>query len=62
MNEEGHRARRPPDLDIAAADSDKRPARRWWDHPKDLSDIELMLAVRSMVAVDHAVDHRRRAA
>jgi hypothetical protein len=62
VNEEGHRARRPPDLNITAVDSDKRPARRWWDRPKDLSDVEVMLAVRSMVAVDPAVDQRRRAA
>jgi hypothetical protein len=62
MNEESRPARRLPDLNRTAADSNKRLGRRWWEHPKDLTDDELMLVVRSIAAVDRAVDKRRRAA
>jgi hypothetical protein len=46
-----------------SADSSEQPRRRrWWDHPEDLADEELLLVVRSMVAVDRAVDARKKAA
>jgi hypothetical protein len=38
------------------------PGRHWWEHPEDLTDDQLMLVVRSMAAVDRAVDRHRRAA
>jgi hypothetical protein len=62
MNEERRPARRLPDLNITAADCTKRPGRRGWDHPEDLSDDELMLVVRSTAAVDRAVDGFRKEA
>ena len=63
MNEESRPLRRLPDLNITVADTTKRIGRRWWEHPEDLPDDELMLVVRSIAAVDRAVDrHRRRAA
>jgi hypothetical protein len=62
MNEESRPARRLPDLYITAADSNRQTGRRWWEHPEDLSDDELMRVVRSIAAVDRAVDRRRRAA
>jgi hypothetical protein len=33
---------------------------RWWDNPGSLDDDELLLVVRSMLAVDRAVDSFRR--
>jgi hypothetical protein len=61
MNEESRPARRLPN-DHPASESSRSVGRRWWEHPEDLSDSELMLIVRSMVAVDQAVDRVRRAA
>jgi hypothetical protein len=62
MNEESRPARRLPDVNSTAADSNKRLGRRWWEHPEDLDDAELMLVVRAIAAVDRAVDKHRRAA
>lgn len=60
MNKESRLASRLPSLNLA--DSTKQPARRWWQHPEDLPDDELMLVVRSIGAVDRAVDRHRRTA
>jgi len=51
-----------PQTHITTADSTRQPGRRWWEHPEDLPDDELMLVVRSIAAVDRAVDKHRRAA
>jgi hypothetical protein len=63
MNERSRPARRLPDLNITATDTTKQAGRRWWEHPEDLRDEELLLVVRSISAVDRAVDrHRKKAA
>jgi hypothetical protein len=60
MNEERRPARRLPDLNITARDCNRQAGRRWWKHPEDLPDDKLMLVVRSIAAVDRAVDSYRR--
>jgi hypothetical protein len=59
VNKESRLAGRLPNLNFAG--SAKRPGRRWWQHPEDPDD-ELMLVVRSIGAVDRAVDRHRRTA
>lgn len=51
-----------PRPNITSAESNRRPGRRWRDNPREWSDDELMLVVRSFAAVDRAVDKYRRKA
>jgi hypothetical protein len=60
MNEESRPARRLPK--ITTSKPNRRPGPRWWESPSDLPDEELMLVVRSISAVDRAVDRYRRKA
>jgi hypothetical protein len=63
MNEESRPPAAPRRSTTTGIESIRRaPGRRWWEHPEELPDDELMLVVRSMVAVDRAVDGFRRVA
>ena len=50
-----------PQTNVSAQETSNR-RRRWWEHPEDLPDDELMLVVRSISAVDRAVDRYRNQA
>jgi len=51
-----------PQTNSSARHPSKQLGRRWWEHPEDLPDEELMLVVRSIASVDRAVDRYRRKA
>ncbi len=61
MNERS-RPQAAPQAKTSASDSTRRPGRRWRDNPREWTDDELMLVVRSFTAVDRAVDKHRQAA
>jgi hypothetical protein len=61
MNERS-RPTAAPQKNVSARDPSMQLGRRWWEHPEDLPDDELMLVVRAIAAVDRAVDKHRRAA
>jgi hypothetical protein len=62
MNERSRLEAAPQTNNITTVQPNSRQ-RRWWDHPEDLPDDELMLVVRAIAAVDRAVDgHRKKAA
>lgn len=62
MNEERCSAKRLPDSSVSANATRHHGAQRAWEREvRDLSDEELRLCVRAQVAVDRAVEHRRKA-